>query len=86
MANYKIELTKTAQKNLKKLDSQILKKLLVRIENLKNNPFPQGVKKLVTADGYRLRVGDYRIVYDVIEDLVLVKILKVGHRKDIYRE
>lgn len=43
-------------------------------------------KKLVTNDGYRLRVGDYRIVYDVFDDLVLVKVMKVGHRRDIYKK
>lgn len=86
MAKYRLELTKTAQKKLKKLDTQTLNKLLPKIESLKDNPFPSGVKKLVTADGYRIRVGDYRIVYDVLEDLVLVKILKVGHRKDIYKK
>jgi mRNA interferase RelE/StbE len=86
MANYKLELTKTAQKNLKKLDKQTLQRLITKIESLKENPFPAGVKKLITNDGYRIRVGDYRIVYDVFEDLILVKILKVGHRKDIYKK
>lgn len=86
MAKYKLELTRTAQKNLKKLDTQTLNKLLPKIESLKDNPFPSGAKKLVSADGYRIRVGDYRVVYDIFEDLILVKILKIGHRKDIYKK
>jgi len=85
MAKYKLELTSTAQKNLKKLDKQTLAKLLLKIESLRDNPFPIGVTKLVTRDAYRIRVGDYRIIYDVFQDLVLVKILKIGHRKDIYK-
>ena len=84
MANYKLELTSTAQKNLKKLDTKTLKRLIPKIESLQENPFPVGAKKLVTRDAYRIRVGDYRIIYDVLEDLILVKILKIGHRKDIY--
>ncbi len=85
MASYKLELTNTTQKNLKKLDTKTLKRLLPKIESLKENPFPVGAKKLVTRNAYRIRVGDYRVIYDLHEDLVLVKILKIGHRKDIYK-
>jgi len=85
MAKYKLELTKTAQKDLKKLDTQILNRILPKIKSLEDEPYPNGVKKLVTGDGYRIRIGDYRIVYDVYEDLILVKIMKIGHRKDIYK-
>lgn len=86
MGKYRLELTSTAQKNLKKIDRQILTRVLSKIKSLEEDPFPNGVKKLVSNDGYRIRVGDYRIVYDVFEDLILIKILKVGHRKDIYKK
>lgn len=56
-------------------------------DRLALDPFPPGSKRLVAQDSlYRIRVGDYRVIYDVLHAEVRVIILKVGHRKDIYRE
>ena len=56
------------------------------IDSLADNPVPPGARKLKGEErSYRIRVGDYRVVYDVLEEVVLVMILRIGHRKDVYR-
>jgi len=56
------------------------------IDSLADNPAPPGARKLKGEErSYRIRVGDYRVVYDVLEEVVLVMILQIGHRKDVYR-
>lgn len=59
----------------------ILKKLFY---NLADNPRPNGYKKLKGRDGYRIRVADYRIIYDIFDDILLVEVIDLRHRKDIY--
>jgi len=54
------------------------------IYSLANNPRPQGFKKLRNRDGYRIRVADYRIIYDIFDNLLVVDVIDLGHRKDIY--
>ena len=86
MAKYKIEVSKSAEKALYKLPKQILPRLIAAIENLSSNPHPAGSRKLSgTLNSYRIRFNVYRIIYDVYDDIVLIKILKIGHRKDVYR-
>jgi len=62
-----------------------LKKILKRIEGLAENPRPSGCEKLTGQERYRLRQGRYRIVYSIQDDDLTVWVVKVGHRKDIYR-
>lgn len=54
------------------------------IYNLANNPRPAGCKKLKGRDSYRIRVADYRIIYEIFDDILLVDVIDLGHRKDIY--
>lgn len=57
------------------------------VENLADNPYPSNCKKLIGSDSvYRIRVGDYRIIYNVESSLVRVEVIKVGHRREIYRK
>jgi mRNA interferase RelE/StbE len=86
MENYKIELTNTAQKDAKKLDIQIYKRIFPKIKDLSSNPFPAGAKKLVTDDGYRIRIGDYRIVYDVDLATKAIIIYRIKHRGSAYKK
>ncbi len=82
---YSIELTKKATKELRKLHNPILKRLLEAIEKLRENPYPAGCTKLVETDNlWRIRVGDYRIVYNVSEEIKVITITRVAHRKDVY--
>ena len=87
MASYKIEWKQSAKKELKKLDKQIIPRILQAVENLANNPYSSGSKKLIGSDSiYRIRVGDYRIVYNIKSSVLIIEIIKVGHRREIYRQ
>ncbi len=83
---YRIEFSPTASSQFKKLTKEVQVRLKHRIDNLADNPFPRGVKKLSAEENfYRLRVGDYRIIYQVKGKVLLILILKIGHRKNVYR-
>ena len=85
MENYKVDITNSAQKEIKNLDSQAIKRIIEKLKSLEGNPFPSGYKKLVAKDGYRIRVGDYRIIYDILEKEKIVRVYRAGHRKDVYK-
>jgi len=83
---YRIEFFPRAELQFKKLPKELQIRLKHRIDTLAENPFPRGVKKLSTEENiYRLRIGDYRIIYQVQGNALLILILKLGHRKDVYR-
>jgi mRNA interferase RelE/StbE len=86
MASYSVEVTRTAEKQLRRIAKRDRSRVLDAIEALGTKPRPEGTRKLQGyEDIYRVRVGKYRIIYEVIDDRVVVIVLKVGHRKDIYR-
>jgi mRNA interferase RelE/StbE len=85
MATYKIFFKKSVEKDFKVIPKKDLKKILERIEALAEDPRPPGCEKLTGQQRYRLRQGRYRILYSVQDDELTVWIVKVGHRKDIYR-
>jgi mRNA interferase RelE/StbE len=83
---FAIELSSAAVKALERLPKSVLIRIDKAINSLALNPRPQGYRKLVgTHNDYRLRVGDYRIIYSIEEDRLVVLVIDVGHRKDIYR-
>jgi len=83
---YRIEFSPTAESQFKKLPKEVQIRLKHRIDILAENPFPRGVKKLSAQENfYRLRIGDYRIIYQVQGKALLILILKLGHRKNVYR-
>ena len=84
---YSIVLNKSAQKELSKLPTTIVKKIATVIDDLANNPRPVGAKKLEAQKNelWRVRSGDYRIVYSIEDVVKVVEIQKIGHRKDIYK-
>lgn len=86
MDTYKIEWKRSATKELRKLPRQMISKVVAAVDSLSSNPYPQGVRKLVsTENSYRIRVGDYRVLYNIVEKKLIVEIIRVGHRKDICR-
>lgn len=86
MANYKIIVSLTAEKTLKKLPKKDLNKIIELIQTLATLPRPRGCRKLSgEEDSYRIRQGNYRIIYEIRDQTLIILILKVGHRKDIYR-
>jgi len=83
---YQIEFTKQASKQFKNLPFQEQQILAPKIDSLANNPNPNNATKLVGEDNlYRLRVGDYRIIYTIQNEQLLILILKISHRRDVYR-
>ena len=84
---YTIAINPSALKELSKLPKATVKKAEKAIDSLANNPRPIGVKKLKGSDEdlYRIRVGDYRIIYSIEDEIKIIDILKIGHRKEIYR-
>jgi mRNA interferase RelE/StbE len=85
MAKYEISVKKSALKELNGIPKKELQKILKKIRALSSNPRPQGSQKLSHREQYRFRQGDYRIVYSIRDDDLAVHIIKVGHRKEIYR-
>ena len=84
MATYSITISKSAQKQLNKLQDNIADRLIDAIYELVNEPRPSGCKKLKGREAYRIRVGDYRVIYEIFDNLLLIDIIALGHRKDIY--
>lgn len=84
MQRYTVSLTKKAQKQLDKLSDQIAEPLLDAISSLEENPRPIGYKKLKGRNGCRIRVGNYRIIYEIFDSVLLIDVIAIGHRKDIY--
>lgn len=86
MIQYKIRNTKTAEKQLQKLPKDIQIRILNKCKSLCLNPRGPDTKKMVGWDynQYRVRVGDYRIIYTIEDDIVLITVIKIGHRNDIY--
>ena len=84
MPDYIVVLSKKAQKQLDKLSDNIAAPILKGIAALGANPRPQGCKKLKGREGYRIRVGNYRIIYDIFDRELIVDVIAVGDRKDIY--
>lgn len=83
---FRIEWKKSTRKDLRKLPSAMVDKIIAAVEGLAEKPFPHGVEKLSGSEhAYRIRLGDYRIVYEVVVELNLVEIQRVRHRKDVYR-
>ncbi|HMA28985.1 MAG TPA: type II toxin-antitoxin system RelE/ParE family toxin [Thermoanaerobaculia bacterium] len=83
---YTIEFTHRAEKVFRALPPEIRRRLAPKIDALKLNPRPRGVKSLEGPEGIlRMRVGDYRILYRILDDRVVVLLVKIGHRPEIYR-
>jgi mRNA interferase RelE/StbE len=82
--DYKIEIKKSAQKELKNLPDKALKKVIEKIGSLVTNPRPAGCKKLSGDEKYRIRIGNYRVLYSIEDEILVIFIVKVGHRKDVY--
>jgi len=84
---YQIEWKQSALHELKRLDRQSMPSIVRAIDSLASNPFPQSVKKLQGSEHkYRLCVGDYRVIYEVYSQRLIIEVIRVRHRKDAYRE
>ncbi|MHC4173266.1 MAG: type II toxin-antitoxin system RelE family toxin [Planctomycetota bacterium] len=84
MAKYRITIKKSAAKELEDIPKKDLRKIVKRIQSLTENPRPHGSQKLSGKEQYRVRQGDYRIVYSIEDKESLIDIVKIGHRREIY--
>lgn len=87
MASYKVEFKRSALKDIEKLDKSIISQIFQKIESLALNPRPtQSLKLKGTENSYRLRIGKYRVVYQIDDRAKVVVVYGLGHRRDIYRD
>jgi len=86
MASYRIEWRASTKKDLRRISPADLPRIIAAAESLALDPYPSGALKLTGSErSFRLRVGDYRILYEIFDDVLIVEVVKVGHRKDVYR-
>ena len=85
MGRYRIEVKSSAAKEIEVLPGRDIKAVLRKISSLADNPRPHDCQKLSGREQYRIRCGDYRILYYIEDDALIVCIVKAGHRKDVYR-
>ena len=83
---YSVNITRNAEKELKSLDPKIADRIGSRLLILKDNPKSPKSKHLKGTTFYRLRIGDYRVIYNIDHEIKIIDILSIGHRKEIYRQ
>lgn len=81
---YQLKIEKAVINTLEKINEPFYSKIKTAILKLSNNPRPNGYKKLRGRNGYRIRVGNYRIIYEIFDDFLIIEVIDLGHRKDIY--
>ncbi len=86
MPEYNVSFRKSAEKDMRKLDARLQKRVFTAVEPLSRNPRPAGCRKLQGSDdAYRIRVGDYRVIYTVDDAVLIVAVERVRHRREVYR-
>jgi len=85
MESYRIVIKKSAAKEIERIEKKDRIRIVEKIRSLASDPHPAGSKKLSGQDKYRIRQGNYRILYQVINEELVINVVKVGHRRDIYQ-
>ncbi len=83
---YSVTVSKSAKKTLSKLPNEVIKKILDALDDLVEEPRPMGYIQLKGRSGYRIRVGNYRVIYDINDDELLILVVEIGNRKEIYKK
>ena len=83
--SYSIQVLRRAQKELAQLPKQEYERIKEVVQNLSQDPRPQGCKKLTGREGWRIRVGDYRVIYEIDDGQNKLTVLHIGHRRDVYK-
>ena len=86
MANYKIFIKSSAAKELKRLPKTDVQRITSKIQSLSKEPRPQGCEKLSAQERYRIRQGNYRIIYSIEDDKLIVYVVKIAHRGSVYKK
>jgi mRNA interferase RelE/StbE len=82
---YQVILPKSVWKELDRLPDDVASRILARLAGLETNPRPADVKKLKGRDAWRIRVGNYRVIYEIHDRILQVIVITVGHRREVYR-
>ena len=82
--NYTVILSRSARKQLEKFSGETEKRILTKLSELESNPCPSGCKKLKNRDAWRVRIGDYRVIYEIHDKVLQVIVVTVGHRREVY--
>lgn len=85
MASYSIQLTRSAAKELERIPLKDRRRIVDRITALADDPRPAGAERLSGDDKYRIRQGNYRILYEIVDYELIVAVVRVGHRREVYR-
>ena len=83
--SYTVEILRSAQKQLARLDRQAQERIVAAIRALAKDPRPEGCRKLTGRTAWRIRVGDYRVLYEVEDNRLRILVVSLGHRKEVYR-
>ena len=83
--SYTVEILRSAQKQLARLERQAQERVVPAIRALSKDPRPVGCRKLTGRPAWRIRIGDYRVIYEIEEGRLLILVVSVGHRKEVYR-
>ena len=83
---YQIILSNAAAKQLRKLPTPIAQRIQVQLLELENDPRPTGCKKLVNVEAWRIRIGDYRVIYEILDEILVISVIEIGHRKEVYKK
>lgn len=86
MASYEVQFRKSVSKDLDPVPRRDVQRIVAAIAALADNPRPPQATKLTGSEKYRLRCGVYRVLYEIRHDVLIVCVVKVGHRKDVYRD
>lgn len=86
MASYEIRFRKSVSKDLGPIPKRDIRRIVAAIADLAGNPRPPQARKLTATDKYRLRCGVYRVLYEIQDDVLVVCVVKVGHRRGVYRD
>ena len=85
MARFELVFRKSVARDLRRIPGRDVRRILDRIEALRDDPRPPGCEKLSGQERYRIRQGAYRVLYEIMDACLVVTVVKVGHRKDVYR-
>ena len=83
--SYAIEIRRSAQKSLGKINRQDQDRIITAIESLSDNARPDGCEKLSGRPAWRIRIGSYRVIYEILDDKLIVMVVHIGHRREVYK-
>ena len=86
MPAYRVEVQRSAERDLERLSAGLFDRITTRLTSLAEDPRPAGVQKLAGLEGYRVRVGDHRIIYEIDDDARVLTVMRIRHRRDVYRK